>query len=151
MKFAAISKWALIMTLSGLFSVQGFAMSDEEKQAISDRIQPVGVVCIEGGEGCGDAPVAAAPAPAAAPVASAAKSGEEVYNAKCSACHASGAAGAPILGNKDQWTKRIAAGNDALYDHAIKGFNAMPAKGMCMDCSDDEIKATVDYMVSKSK
>lgn len=151
MRFAAISKLALVMTLMSLFSVQSFALSDEERQAISDRVKPVGTVCIEGGEGCGDAQ-AAAPVAAAAPAASSgAKSGEDVYNAKCSACHGTGAAGAPILGNKDQWSKRIAAGNDALYDHALKGFNAMPAKGMCMDCSDDEIKAAVDYMVSKSK
>lgn len=45
----------------------------------------------------------------------------------------------------------IAQGSDKLYEHAIKGFNAMPARGSCTDCSDADIRKVVDYMVSKSK
>lgn len=160
MNFAAMTKWVLIMTLSSLFSIQSFAISgaelDAEKQAISDRIKPVGEVCIEGGEGCADAqaktPVTAAPATTpATSVSSSAKSGETIYNSHCSVCHGSGVAGAPMFGDKAAWSPRIAKGKETLYKHALEGFNAMPAKGMCADCSDDEIKATVDYMVSKSK
>jgi Cytochrome c5 len=40
---------------------------------------------------------------------------------------------------------------DVLYSSSIKGFNGMPAKGLCFDCSDDELKAAVDYMVNQSK
>ena len=148
------------MSVAGLFSVQGFAgseLSDQEKQAIAERIKPVGTVCVDNGKGCGDEPAAAdapattAVAAAQAPAASAGKSGEEIYNTKCAACHGAGIAGAPKVGDAAQWEKRIAQGNDTLHEHALKGFNAMPAKGMCMDCSDDEIKATVDYMVNQSK
>ena len=66
-------------------------------------------------------------------------------------CHASGAAGAPKLGDVAAWAPRVAAGNDTLYSNAIGGFKGMPAKGLCFDCSDDEIKAAVDHMVSNSQ
>ena len=102
---------------------------------LSDRIKPVG-----------SAVVAAAPAAPAA-----ARSADAIYTASCAACHASGAAGAPKLGDKAAWSARIAQGNDKLLEHAIKGFNAMPAKGSCSDCSDDDIRKVVEHMVSKSK
>jgi cytochrome c5 len=117
-------------------------LSDAQEKAIVDRIAPVGQVAMEGSE------VAAAPVAAAAAES---RSGQAVYDSKCMICHASGTAGAPKLGDVAAWTARITQGNDALYDHAINGFNGMPAKGLCMDCSDEELQATVDYMVSKSQ
>lgn len=113
-------------------------------RAIEERIKPVGSVCVEGEE-CGTA------APAGAEVASGPRSGDAVYNASCAACHATGAAGAPKTGDAAAWAPRIAQGNATLVKHAINGLNAMPPKGMCMTCSDDEIKAAVEYMVSESK
>ena len=101
-------------------------------------------MCVEGEE-CGTA------AAAGEEVASGPRSGEEVYNASCGACHASGAAGAPKTGDAGAWAPRIAQGEATLVKHAIEGLNAMPPKGMCMTCSDDEIKAAVEYMVEKSK
>lgn len=77
--------------------------------------------------------------------------GKAVFDSACMACHATGAAGAPVLGNAEQWASHIAKGKDTLYDHAINGFNAMPAKGGRTDLSDDEVKATVDYMVENSQ
>ncbi|MDF4603827.1 c-type cytochrome, partial [Vibrio parahaemolyticus] len=50
-------------------------------------------------------------------------------------------------GNADDWAPRIAQGKDVLVKHALEGFNAMPAKGTCMDCSDDEIIAAIDHMI----
>lgn len=114
------------------------------ERAIAERIQPVGSVCVEG-EDCGTA------AAAGEEVASGPRSGEQVYNSACAACHATGAAGAPKTGDAGAWASRIAQGNATLVKHAIEGINAMPPKGMCMDCSDDEIKAAVEYMVNKSK
>ncbi|TFH87817.1 cytochrome c5 family protein [Billgrantia azerbaijanica] len=73
--------------------------------------------------------------------------GEAIYNQACMACHMTGAAGAPIRGNAEQWGPRVEKGIDTLYDHAINGFNAMPAKGGNMSLSDDEVKAAVDYIV----
>ena len=117
------------------------------ERATIDRIKPVGSACVEGQpcEGAG-AVAAAAPAAGAAP-----RSGEQVFNSVCQGCHATGAAGAPKLGDKGAWGPRIAQGKDTLYKHALGGIRAMPPKGTCMNCSDDEIKATVDYMVSKAK
>lgn len=101
----------------------------------NERIKPVGTVVM-----------AEAPAAYAAP-----RSAEAIYGATCTACHASGSAGAPKLGDKAAWSKRIAQGNDKLYEHAIKGFNAMPVRGSCSDCSDADIKKVVEYMIGKSK
>ena len=115
--------------------------------AIVERIQPVGEVCVQG-EDCGAAVSAAAGAAAGGGEP---RSGEVVYNTACTACHATGAGGAPMLGDAVAWADRIAQGNDALYDHAINGLNGMPAKGLCMDCSDEEIQVAVDYMVVGSQ
>lgn len=79
------------------------------------------------------------------------RSGEDVYASKCAACHVSGAAGAQKLGDKAAWAPVIAKGIDVLYTNTISGFNGMPAKGLCFDCTDDELKAAVDYMVEQSQ
>ncbi|RMG55081.1 MAG: cytochrome c5 family protein [Gammaproteobacteria bacterium] len=77
--------------------------------------------------------------------------GQAIYKQVCFACHDSGAAGAPKLGDKAAWAPRIAQGKDALYHSALNGKNAMPPKGGRMDMADDDIKAAVDYMVSQAK
>ena len=71
------------------------------------------------------------------------------YQSSCFACHASGAAGAPLLGDAEAWESRLEKGMDALMTNVINGMNAMPAKGLCMDCSDNELQAIVDYMISQ--
>jgi len=73
------------------------------------------------------------------------------YTTSCAACHASGASGAPKLGDKLAWAPRIKSGNDALYNSAIKGKKAMPAKGGNVSLSDVDVMAVVDYMVSQAK
>lgn len=75
------------------------------------------------------------------------RSGEVVYNQGCAACHTAGLAGAPMLGNLDQWTDRTSKGLEVLTANAYNGYNAMPAKGMCMDCSELEIERSVQYML----
>lgn len=97
---------------------------------------------------------AAAPAGAAvaaAPVAAAGVDGKKTYDTICMACHATGAAGAPKLGDKAAWAPRLKAGNDALYASVLKGKGAMPAKGGNPALSDAEIKASVDYMTAASR
>ncbi len=79
------------------------------------------------------------------------RSGEEVFKAVCTMCHSAGVAGAPKFGDKAAWKARIAQGTPVLYDHALKGIRAMPAKGTCATCTEKEIKNAVDYMVSKAK
>ncbi|WFM71337.1 c-type cytochrome [Halomonas sp. CKK8] len=73
--------------------------------------------------------------------------GEAIYNSVCMACHETGAAGAPVRGNAEQWSARLEQGMETLYDHSINGFNAMPAKGGNPSLSDDEVKAATDYLV----
>jgi len=86
----------------------------------------------------------------------AAGKGEDTYKKVCFACHGTGAAGAPKLGDKAAWAPRIKQGNDTLYTHAIKGFSSkpgsvMPAKGGNPTVADADVKAAVDYMVNASK
>lgn len=119
----------------------GAVMASVEDQ-IRARIAPVGEVCLEG-EDCGSA---AAPAAAAS---DGPRSGSDVYSSACQACHAAGVAGAPVTGNADAWAPRIDKGLETLVSHAINGFNAMPPKGGCGSCSDDDIQAAVEYMVEQ--
>jgi cytochrome c5 len=77
----------------------------------------------------------------------AARSGEDVYNTYCFACHTAGVAGAPRLGIAEDWAPRLDKGLDTLFATTLSGLNAMPAKGTCMDCSDDELRAAVDHML----
>jgi cytochrome c5 len=77
--------------------------------------------------------------------------GKKIYGDHCAVCHGTGAAGAPKLGDVSAWTPRAKQGMDVLFQHAINGFNSMPPKGTCMSCSDDQIKAAVQYLVDQSK
>jgi cytochrome c5 len=86
-----------------------------------------------------------------AAVADGGEVGQKVYMKSCMACHAAGVAGAPKLGDKAAWAPRIATGMDALVTSSIKGKNVMPPRGTCASCSDDDLKAAVEYMVSQSQ
>ncbi len=77
------------------------------------------------------------------------QAGETVYTAICAACHTSGAAGAPKLGDAGAWAPRIAQGYDTLLKHAIEGIRAMPAKGGNPDLDDVEVARALVYMANK--
>lgn len=79
------------------------------------------------------------------------RSGEAVYTAICQTCHAAGLAGAPKTGDKAAWAPRIASGSAALLKTALNGKGGMPARGGGADLTDAELKAAVEYIVSKSK
>jgi cytochrome c5 len=76
-----------------------------------------------------------------------AKSGKEVYEATCAACHATGVAGAPRYGDRAQWSARVASGRDALAASVIKGKGAMPPRGGDAQLSDSDIRNAVDFML----
>lgn len=78
------------------------------------------------------------------------KVGQEIYEQHCSVCHQDGIAGAPKFRNSKDWTARLKNQSDVeLITKVMKGFNAMPAKGTCQDCSETQLKAAIDYMVPK--
>ena len=70
-----------------------------------------------------------------------------IYEKGCAACHSAGVAGAPMLANKIQWKKRLTKGTDALINNAWSGIGGMPAKGLCGDCTKEEIGLAVEYML----
>lgn len=129
---------AFVVTLAGSVSADHL-----NEHTVEKRIKPSGSVYVEGD----DVPVSK-PAIVAS---TGPRTAEDIYKTKCSACHATDAIGAPMLGNAASWVDRIAKGEQALIDNAIDGFNAMPPKGTCADCSDEEIKLTVQYMVANSQ
>jgi len=99
----------------------------------------------------GGAAAAQASAAAAGTGKASATDGKSVFDGTCTACHSTGVAGAPKLGDKAAWAPRIAKGKDTLYHDALHGLNAMPPKGGNAALSDDAVKAAVDYMVSQAK
>lgn len=78
------------------------------------------------------------------------QSGEAVYKAVCAACHTTGAAGAPKLGDAAGWASRISQGQATLVSNAIKGIRAMPAKGGNPDLDDVEVERAVVYLANQS-
>lgn len=109
------------------------------------------------GDAAAEAAAPAATTPAATPAAPAAKvaaagagAGEALYKQVCVACHAAGVAGAPKFGDKAAWEPRIKTGLETLKTSAIKGKNAMPAKGGSA-ASDADVQAAVEYMVNAAK
>jgi cytochrome c5 len=78
------------------------------------------------------------------------QSGEAVYNAACLACHGTGAAGAPKLGDNAAWAPRLAQGYDTVLEHAIKGLRGMPAKGGNADLDDVEVARAVVHLANAS-
>lgn len=117
--------------------------------AIVERIRPVGDITLYD-------PNAQQPQANLLPVAAtsptaAAVPGESTFKAVCTGCHGAGVLGAPKFGDKSAWASRIAQGMPVLYTSAIKGKNAMPAKGGNPTLSDDEVKAAVLYMVKAAQ
>jgi cytochrome c5 len=141
---------AVVQIITGGLAVDptSLAMSEE---AIAARLKPVGEVRLAGTAAAVAAPAVANAAPAAAAAPAKAKSGQEIYQQACAACHGTGAAGAPKTGDQAAWKARIAQGIPTLYTHAIGGIRMMPAKGGNASLSDAEVKAAVDYLVAQAK
>ncbi|MBB3140329.1 c-type cytochrome [Halomonas organivorans] len=131
------------LAILGLVTTTAYAQEDEDRAAIAERLAPVGELCVQG-EDCGTA----AAANSGTQTASAeGPDGAGIYNSVCMACHETGAAGAPVRGNEDAWSSRTEQGFATLLDHAINGYNAMPARGGNPNLSDEEMHAAVAYLV----
>lgn len=112
-----------------------YATDSSERAQIEERIKPVGHVRLVG----------------QAKENNQALSGQMIYEKHCIICHRDGIAGAPRFEQEADWTARMTGRNiDNLVTSAIQGINAMPAKGTCGECSDDDIKQAIEYMLPKN-
>ena len=132
----------LIIIAANWLSSESTNVQDDPmvQESIENRIAPIGQV------NTGGAAPAAAAAAAAGPV-----DGKAIYDQACFACHGTGAAGAPKLGDSGAWSARIGQGMDTLNNHALNGFKAMPPRGGQAGLDDESVKAAVKYMVDNSK
>ena len=134
--------WVLAMLFIGYKALNS---SSEESSntdvkidsALLERIKPIGEVRI-------DSSIVVASSESSE---KAERTGEEIYSANCQGCHSSGVMGAPKYASLEDWAPRIDLGLEKLTLSAIAGKGGMPAKGTCMDCSDNEIKLSVQYML----
>ena len=104
--------------------------------AIKARIKPLAQCTIDGA------------APAAELVLAPQDLAKYRYEKSCKVCHGAGIAGAPKFKSPD-WKVRMKVGINALLASSIKGKGAMPPKGTCMNCSDEELKSAIEYMLPK--
>jgi len=134
--FVVLLAFAVPITIAGLLSqlvTSGEKGMGDNSDHVLARIQPVGTVVL---------------AEATGPKGM--MTGDQVYGQVCKTCHEAGLAGAPKVGDKAAWGKVIAQGEKTAFDHAIKGFNAMPPRGGNSDLTDDEVKRAVVFMASKA-
>lgn len=68
------------------------------------------------------------------------------FDRSCNICHGQGGTGAPLVGDTAAWQPRLDQGSKLLMQHTIEGHGGMPPMGMCMECSDTEFKAFIEYM-----
>ncbi|APX94745.1 cytochrome c5 family protein [Halomonas sp. 1513] len=133
-----------LTTLGLAVAAASQAHADADRDAIAERLKPVGQVCLQG-QDCG--------------TAAAAENGDEaadngngldggaIYGRVCAACHDSGAAGAPMMDDADAWADRLDQGIETLYENAINGIGAMPARGGDSSLSDEEVMASTNYLI----
>lgn len=162
-KFSMVIAFLSVVTLGLIllaFHLQKQIPPEVSTQAIKrtqSRIAPVGAV-YAGATGAAQqaAAVMSAAAAAAAQVAyGGTKDGQVIFNNLCTGCHTSGVGGAPTL-DKAQWAARLGQGKDTLHQHAIQGYTGpdggiMPAKGGNPALSDEQVMATVDWMLGQLK
>lgn len=129
---------AFAMSSSISFAACNQIQSDLSTKAIEKRMAPIGQVTI--GADLPTAPGQLGP-----------DAGQKRYEANCALCHAGGLAGAPKFGDKAAWAPRLSKGADVLLKSVINGLNAMPPRGGCTTCSDEELKLSIKYMIDKVK
>ena len=128
----AIAVIYFLIKLAGSGSYADVAQSSET--ATQTRIQPVGQLTLGDGIPVGE------------------RKGDQIFNKICIQCHGADKSvpNAPKIENNGDWAPRIAQGFDTLFQHALNGFNAMPAKGGAADLTDQELKRVITYMANKS-
>lgn len=129
---------AVPATVLALWAVSAQAATNDE---IAKRLEPVGKVCVQGEE-CKGMEVAVAAGGGGA------KTPDDIIAKHCTACHSTGLLGAPKIGDTAAWKERAdhQGGLDGILAKAITGINAMPPKGTCADCSDEDLKGAIKKM-----
>lgn len=141
----------IVIARSIMSATQPEEMLPEERQRVEHRAMPVFAVITDPAQAQQAQVAQADTGNGQAPATESSKSGEQVYQSSCSACHQIGVAGAPKTGDAGAWQSRLDAhGKSGLYDHAINGLNAMPAKGGNPALSDAEVEKAVDYILQQS-
>ena len=132
-----VKTFALIACMTFVSSAAARPVPAGSDDDIRARLAPFGELC-RAGDDCGAATAVASSGP---------KSGEEVYNQFCFACHATGASDAPLFADAEAWAPRVDKGMEVLMASTLNGIGMMPPKGTCMSCSDEELSSAVSYML----
>ncbi len=168
--FSAASIPAVLFTAGVLLFPGQLSLAD---QSAEENLAPIAKVCLAGEDCVGakaseaaaaPAPVAIAPEPVAAPAPAAAPEPaaepvqiaqaddgfdlQATYQMFCFACHSTGLSGAPLPGDAEAWGPRMEKGRDEIVEIMNRGLNAMPPKGLCMTCTDDQLWELSQYMVT---
>jgi len=127
--------------------------SAARQAAVEERLQPVGgVYAGETGRAAAQAAAEEAAEDSAAQVAfEGSTDGEMIYGRVCAVCHDAGVAGAPRMVAEEMGARLEEKGRDMLVSNAINGFNAMPARGGRSDLNDEQVAASVDYMLDQTE
>nr|WP_235659293.1 c-type cytochrome [Legionella maceachernii] len=141
-----LNMWFSFFALVAL-SLNSYALSAADRQQIEDRIRPIGQIHLASQSTLASSGTAQDEAKAKVTETS----GQTVYEQYCSTCHRDGVAGAPKFRDSADWQSRLDKKTlDELVASAMKGLNAMPMKGTCMQCNDEEIKNAIQYMLPQS-
>jgi cytochrome c5 len=151
----ALALFALARSVASETQEKQMLVESQYLKSVNERVAPFARVAVAGQDNSALKIEATTPAGSAGAGPAMPKTGDELYETACKACHGAGIGGAPKAGDKAAWGPRVAKGKDILYDHALHGFTGtagvMPAKGGRVDVSDDLVKQAVDHIVGMAK
>jgi cytochrome c5 len=154
----AIALFALARVVASQTQDKQILTEADYYKNVEERVKPFVQVAVAGKDNSALAIKPEGPGAAqggAGAVAQLPKTGADLFQQTCSACHGQGIGGAPKAGDKAAWAPRIAKGKDTLYQHALQGFQGssgfMPPKGGRTDAPDDLVKQAVDHMVQMAQ
>ena len=156
--FLVLVMFALIFLAMHIYAEHPAAVAPDTAKVTAERVAPVGAVYAgDTGKAALLAAQEAAKKAAESQVAyGGTLDGKTIFGNLCQTCHTNAATGAPVISDKAAWAPRVAKGVSTLVDHAINGFQGpdgkmMPAKGGNPSLTNDQVKATVEWMVSQVK
>lgn len=73
------------------------------------------------------------------------------WSRSCALCHVDGVADAPLVGDTEEWQRRLAQGEDQVLKNVLEGLNSMPPLGYCMSCEIDDFRAMIGFMAGTNQ